>query len=96
MGPCGHHGYPFGDPKPALGEPNGRHSDPLVPMEPPWLPKGAKSDPLGDQMLPLWEPDGATGEPKRHEASKNVPKQQKPSKTHYKWGDKAMHEAMIQ
>ena len=50
-------------------------------MEPPWLPKGAKSDPLGDQMPPLWEPDGATGEPKGHEASKSVPKPTKPKKT---------------
>ena len=56
-------------------------------MEPPWLHKDAKSDPLGDQMLPLWEPAGATGEPKRHEASKNVPKATKNTKKHDKWGD---------
>ena len=42
-------------------------------MEPLWLPMGTKSEPLGDQVLPFWEPDGATGEPKEHEASKHVP-----------------------
>ena len=46
-------------------------------MEPPWLPKGAKSDPLGGKMPPLTLPDGAKWEPKGHKASNNVPKANK-------------------
>ena len=41
-------------------------------MEPPWLPKSAKSDPLGGQMLPLKHPDGATWEAEGHPDSKNT------------------------
>ena len=41
-------------------------------MEPPWLPKSAKSDPLGGQMPPLRHPDGATWEPEGHPDSKNT------------------------
>ena len=43
-------------------------------MEPLWLPMDTKSEPLGHQILPVWEPDGATREPKEHEASKHIPK----------------------